>query len=226
MSSHWFRKLIESRKNNLSNFPFATVQELEQYAENSVSPVYYLLIEYAIKLGCLEQGAKNKVPRIELDHIASHLGKSQGLLNVLRGLYRNALIEECHIPNDLLAKHNCSHEDVIRLCHEVQKSIQLNRTVSDDKLEKFKFKNFLELVFDLASLSKQNLNSAIQIYNQQKLTHKQTNYLFLPIHIQHMHLSDLEHNEFNVFDPNQFVKRRRTLPIRLYIWSLEFRRLK
>lgn len=226
MSAQWFKKLIESRKNNLVNFPFSTINELELYEEQSVSPIYYLLIEYAIRLGCFDDLKDLNKIRIDLDHIASHLGKSQGLLNLLRGLFRNALIEECFIPNDLLIKHKCSHEDIIRLCYHIQKSTESDQIIDQNKLEKYKFKNLLDLTFDLATLSKQHLNAAIQIYNKQKLTMKQTNYIFLPIYIVNIYLNDLEQNQFNILDQKLFLKRKQNLPIKLYFNSFEFKRLK
>ena len=222
MPALWFKRLIESRQNNLSNFPFSTVSELEIYQDQTVSSIYFLLIEFAIKLGCFKQS----ISRIDLDHIASHLGKSQGILNLLRGLYRNALNEECYVPNDLLIKHNCTHEDIIRLCYQIQKSVALNRPIESAELERYRFKNQLDLVFELATLSKQNLNACLNMYNQQHLTMKQTNCIFLPMYLQNRYLVELEKHEFNVFDPRPFVNRRRTLPFRLYFNSLELIRLK
>ena len=212
--------------NNLSNFPFSTSSELEVYQEQSVSSIYFLLIEYAVRMECFKSLPNFSKIRIEFDHIASHLGKSQGLLNLLRGIYRNALIEECFIPNDLLAKHDCTHEDLIRLCYQIQKLNTLNQTIKQAKLDEYKFKNLLDLTFDLATMSKQNLTTALNIYNNHKLTMKQTNYIFLPAYNQHAYLNVLEQNEFNILNNNLFVKSKRLLPFKLYFNSFEFRRLK
>lgn len=197
---------------------------MEIYQDQSIGSIYYLLVDYAIKLGCFKE--KNKISWIDLDHISSHLGRSQGILNLLRGLYRNALINQCFIPNDLLIKHNCTHEDIIRLCYQIHKSNELNRTISPDQLERNKFKNQLDLFFELATLSKQNLNTAIKIYNQNNLQMKQTNYIFLPIYPINRNLNEIETNEFNVIDPKLSTNRRSTLPIRLWLDSFELFKLK
>lgn len=155
----------------------------------------------------------------------SFTGQSQGLLNTLRGLFRNALAEECFIPNDLLAKHNCSHEDIIRLCYEINKSINSNKRLDQDQLEKFKFKCIIDLVFEIAKLSKQNLDTSIKLFNKLNLKMKSVNYIFLPIYIQQLYLDDLEKNDFNIFDNRIFVNRKSTLAFRLYFNSFEFRKL-
>ena len=62
----WLRRLIDSRLERLHSKPFSNVDALETFAENSVSPVYYLL---------LEASGSKEVPS---DHAASHLGKAIG----------------------------------------------------------------------------------------------------------------------------------------------------
>lgn len=63
---------MNARKNNISKKYFDNLDEIEKYAEDTVSPIYYLLLELA--------GHKN----VHCDHAASHLGKAQGLANMLR----------------------------------------------------------------------------------------------------------------------------------------------
>lgn len=71
LSKRYFQRLVNSR-NRPSNTPFVTTKELEDYSEKTVSSIYYLLLETA--------GIKN----VQADHAASHLGKSQGIVNILR----------------------------------------------------------------------------------------------------------------------------------------------
>lgn len=71
LSKRYFQRLVNSR-NRPSNSQFVTTKQLEDYSEQSVSSIYYLLLETA--------GIKN----VQADHAASHLGKSQGIVNILR----------------------------------------------------------------------------------------------------------------------------------------------
>lgn len=41
----YLKRLISSRENYMLNSSLKTVEDLETYAENSVSPVYYLFLE-------------------------------------------------------------------------------------------------------------------------------------------------------------------------------------
>lgn len=45
---------------------------MERYAEETVSSIYYLILKVA--------GVEN----VHADHVASHLGKAQGISNILR----------------------------------------------------------------------------------------------------------------------------------------------
>jgi NADH dehydrogenase [ubiquinone] 1 alpha subcomplex assembly factor 6 len=65
-------RLITSRSNLLKNKHFRSIEDVEKYVEDAVSPVYYLLLNVA--------GIKD----IHADHVASHLGKAQGMANILR----------------------------------------------------------------------------------------------------------------------------------------------
>lgn len=65
-------KLITSRFNLLKMKYFNSIEDVEKYTENTVSTIYYLLL-------CIA-GVSN----IHADHVASHLGKAQGIANILR----------------------------------------------------------------------------------------------------------------------------------------------
>jgi len=45
LSIIYLKRLISSRENYMFNSSLKTIQDLETYAENSVSPVYYLFLE-------------------------------------------------------------------------------------------------------------------------------------------------------------------------------------
>lgn len=65
-------KLITSRNSILKSKHFETLEDIEKYSEESVSSIYYLLLAVA------------GIADVHADHAASHLGKAQGLVNILR----------------------------------------------------------------------------------------------------------------------------------------------
>ena len=62
LSKLYFSRLIKSRERP-ANTGFVTTKDLEKYAEDSVSSVYYLLANI------------NNVRNVDVDHAVSHLGK-------------------------------------------------------------------------------------------------------------------------------------------------------
>lgn len=75
---------------------------MEAYCENSVSSVYYLLLEGA------------NVQNIHADHVASHLGRAQGLTNTLRSFSYGSDHRLVFMPTDLLVKYKISEETILR----------------------------------------------------------------------------------------------------------------
>jgi NADH dehydrogenase [ubiquinone] 1 alpha subcomplex assembly factor 6 len=66
--------------------------EMEQYCENTASTLLYLQLELL------------NVKNMDIDHIASHLGKAMGVVTLLRGIpyaLRNNLF---YLPTDVCAK--------------------------------------------------------------------------------------------------------------------------
>lgn len=210
--------------NNQSDFPFSTLKEFLTYHEQSVSPVYYLLLEYANRLGHLDKVPDLSKKRAELDHIASHLGKSQGLLNSVRSIHRNGLLDQCSLPNELLAKHNCTNEDLRQFCYGVQNSIW-DKSSFGHEMTGVRFNSITNLVHEIGTLSNQNLRTAIRIYNELGLTMKQTSYIFMPFYVVDRYLKDLEAAEFNFLEISIFSRHHESLPIRLFWDSFEFSKL-
>jgi NADH dehydrogenase [ubiquinone] 1 alpha subcomplex assembly factor 6 len=124
LTKRYFDRLITARSNS-TNFSFITIKQLEDYCENSVSSVYYLLLE--------NRSLKN----LNIDHAASHLGKAQGLVNVLRSVPKQQRASNLPVPQELLMKHGVSQERVFR-----------------DKLED---KGVEDCIFELASVANQHL---------------------------------------------------------------------
>ncbi|XP_031633999.1 NADH dehydrogenase (ubiquinone) complex I, assembly factor 6 homolog [Contarinia nasturtii] len=103
----YFQRLITARQRS-ANMMFSTVEELEQHTEISTSSIYYLLLKIA------------GVEDLNVDHAASHLGKAQGIANSLRALGA-ATVRQSRglsvlppIPQEILLKHGCSYEKVLR----------------------------------------------------------------------------------------------------------------
>ncbi|KAI9740269.1 MAG: hypothetical protein M1834_004847 [Cirrosporium novae-zelandiae] len=74
MSKHWFMRVIEAREKYLNNAPYADMEALEKYAENTYSTLMYLTL------------AAIPMTSLTMDHLASHIGKAAGIVAVLRGL--------------------------------------------------------------------------------------------------------------------------------------------
>ena len=211
--------------NNQSDFPFATAKQFISYQDQSVSPIYYLLLEYANRLGCLNQIQNLDKVRAELDHIASHLGKAQGLVNMLRGLHKNGLLQRCLVPDELLAKNSCTAQDIIKFSFGAQESIW-NKSGFTEEMTDERFTNIANLVHEIATLSKKNLTTACRIYNELGLTMKQTNYIFMPFYVVDAYLEELQKNNFNFMEIAVFSRQYQTLPLKLFWKSFEFTRLK
>ncbi|MCJ1401601.1 hypothetical protein MMC11_004817 [Xylographa trunciseda] len=74
LSKSWFMRVIAAREQYLNNAPYATLEDLEKYAESTYSTLLYLTLQ-ALPLHS-----------VTADHLASHVGKAAGIVTVLRGL--------------------------------------------------------------------------------------------------------------------------------------------
>ncbi len=102
--------MVKDQSRDLGGYPIHTLDEMDNYCEESASPLLYLALE--------SQGVKD----IQLDHVASHIGKSLGLLNLLRATpyhlkqrFKGGVnLRYTYLPSQLLAKHNISEEELFR----------------------------------------------------------------------------------------------------------------
>lgn len=94
-------RLIQSREQFLSDKPFDSLEQVEQYGDQAFSSVYLLLLEL---LGNESGHAK---------HAATQLGKCDGLVTLLRATPYNAS-KRCYLPSDLSLEQEVSSEKVIR----------------------------------------------------------------------------------------------------------------
>lgn len=94
-------RLIKSRERP-ANLEFLTTKELEQYAEETVSSIYYLLLKLY------------KIQNLDVDHAVSHLGKSQGIVNMLRSIIYLQRTRSIGVPQEILIKYGVSQERIFR----------------------------------------------------------------------------------------------------------------
>ena len=74
MSRNWFLRIISAREQYSDGRPYPTLEALEKYAENTYSTLLYLTLQ-ALPMAS-----------VTTDHVASHIGKANGIVAVLRGL--------------------------------------------------------------------------------------------------------------------------------------------
>lgn len=97
-----FTRLIRARERPARQ-PFLDVAALERYAEESVSCTLYLL------------AAAAGVSNVDVDHALSHLGKAQGIVNMLRAqVLATRASGVCVFPQSTQLEHGVSQERVLR----------------------------------------------------------------------------------------------------------------
>jgi len=101
-SKELFLRMIQSREQFLSDKPFDSLEQVEEYGEHAFSSVYLLLLEL---LGNSSGHAK---------HAATQLGKCEGLVTLLRATPYNSSKRRCYLPSDLLLEQEVTSEKVIR----------------------------------------------------------------------------------------------------------------
>uniref|UniRef100_A0A0A9Y2V1 15-cis-phytoene synthase n=1 Tax=Lygus hesperus TaxID=30085 RepID=A0A0A9Y2V1_LYGHE len=160
-----FTRLITARSNSIPKTGFKTMTDMEAYAEESTSPVYYLILQAA------------GLTDVKADHAASHLGKAQGLVNLIRSIPHHASRRRCLVPEDLLLKHDVPQE-----------AFMSSRYVST--------KGVRDVVFDIASSGKIHLDKARQLCDD---VPKAARTVFLPAIATRNYLERLRDIDFDIF---------------------------
>ncbi|BFZ13342.1 hypothetical protein BsWGS_16381 [Bradybaena similaris] len=164
LSKRWLERLVEARAAQMEHDSFTSVKNVEDYAEQVNSSLYYLLLE------CL--GIKN----VHADHAASHLGKAQGIVTLLRATPYQTSRRRLYLPMEVLAKNKVSQEEIMR--GKVSQPLK-------------------DAVFDIASLAHQHLEKARSL---QKQLPEKSHLVFLNAHVCDHYLKNLQKVDFNVFD--------------------------
>nr|XP_048276098.1 NADH dehydrogenase (ubiquinone) complex I, assembly factor 6 isoform X4 [Myodes glareolus] len=99
-------RIIDEREKNLDDKAYRSIQELENYAENTQSSLLYLTLEVL--------GVKD----LHADHAASHIGKAQGIVTCLRATPYHGSRRKVFLPMDVCVQHGVSQEDFLRRNHD------------------------------------------------------------------------------------------------------------
>lgn len=167
MSKNYLKRLVKARQ-RIGNLTFMSVKDIEDYCEQSVSSVYYLLLDAA--------GIKN----VHTDHAASHLGKAQGITNLLRSVkYQSRSKYVIPVPQEILMRHGVSQERILR-----------------DQAED---KGVEEAVFEMATVAHQHLEKARALAKDD--FPPAVSELLLPALAVERYLDRLRHAHFHVTDP-------------------------
>ncbi|XP_058817645.1 NADH dehydrogenase (ubiquinone) complex I, assembly factor 6 homolog [Topomyia yanbarensis] len=180
LTKRYFQRIISSRLN--TNLRFVTTKQLEEYVDDSVSTVLYLVLE--------AHGVRN----VHADHVASHLGKAQGIINLLRSIPCQERRNVVPIPQEILMQHGVSQERVLR-------------NQKDDK-------GVEEVVFQLAGVAHRHLEHARNLWGS---VPKQVRPVFLPAVATGRFLERLRRANFHLTDP-RLAQSDFLLPL-LYYWS-------
>lgn len=70
----WLLRLINTREQYMDNRPFPSLSALEDYAENTYATLMYMTL------------ASMPIRSVQMDHLASHIGKACGIVATLRGI--------------------------------------------------------------------------------------------------------------------------------------------
>lgn len=180
LTKRYFDRLINARR--IPNLNFISLTKMEHYAEETVSSVNYLILE---ALNCRNVNA---------DHAASHLGKAQGISNLLRSIYSQRSHQHLPIPQELFIKHGCSQE-------------RFFRSKADDKAVE-------NVVFEIATLAHQHLEKSKALMSK---VPKEGKITFFPSIPTKRYLERLRRVNFNLTDKS-LGTRDNLLPLVLY-WN-------
>ncbi|XP_019558491.2 NADH dehydrogenase (ubiquinone) complex I, assembly factor 6 homolog [Aedes albopictus] len=180
LTKRYFQRLISARLN--ANLRFVTTKQMEEYVENSVCSVLYLLLE--------AHGVRN----VHADHAASHLGKAQGIVNLLRSIPYQERRNVVPVPQEVLMQHGVNQERVLR-----------NR--KEDK-------GVEEVIFQLAGLAHQHLEKARKLAGSMP---KQAKPVLLPGVATGRYLERLRRANFHLTD-SRLLQKDAMLPLVIY-WN-------
>ncbi|PWW79515.1 hypothetical protein C7212DRAFT_356357 [Tuber magnatum] len=189
-------RVLTEREKYLGNVPFRDLSNLEGYAEGTYASLLYTTLE---GLGLRDTG---------LDHIASHIGKAEGIVAVIRGLAVLAGAEgggAVVLPLDVCARVGLRQEDVLRRAQGRVKDPD-----GGDAAGKLK-----EVVFEIATLANDHLITARKMVAEEPAARGVAFSGFMRAVPTAIYLERLESVDFDPFD-NRLQRPDWKLPWRAY----------
>ncbi|KAK3038470.1 hypothetical protein RJ639_029768 [Escallonia herrerae] len=174
ISKSWLKRSVEARINDANRGVdeiLGTVEELEQYAENTASTMLY---------STLQAGG---IRSTAADHAASHIGKASGLLLLLKSIPYHASRNHqfSYIPAKVAAKHGL----LVKQGGQSQIRMDSREGLSD-------------AVFEMASVANAHLQKARELAGTVPVEARPVLLPALPAQVL---LDSLSRVQFDVFDP-------------------------
>lgn len=174
ISKSWLKRSVEARIKDASredNHIPETIEELEKYAEDTVSTLLYTTLQ------------AGGIRSTTADHAASHIGKASGLLLLLKSLPYHASHggRFSYIPAEVAAKHDL----LIKLGGRLEIRMEPSEALSS-------------AVFEIASVANMHLQKARDLAGS---VPNEASPVLLPAVPAQVLLNSLERRKFNVFDP-------------------------
>ncbi|ERN15360.1 NADH dehydrogenase (ubiquinone) complex I, assembly factor 6 [Amborella trichopoda] len=167
LSKAWLKRSVEARISDANQEGISKIEELERYSEDTVSTLLYLTLQAG--------GIKSSVA----DHAASHIGKANGLLLLLKSIpYHASRGGVVHVPLEVASKHGLL--------------LQRGRLKPEPREE------LSNAVLEVASVASAHLNKAQELICG---VPKEAVPVLLPGVAAQVLLDSLERVRFNVFDP-------------------------
>lgn len=189
LSKLWFTKLINEREKHLQRTTFQSLEQLEQYAEQTVSSILYLHLESL------------RVRNANIEHACGHLGKAIGIMTILRSVPHS--LPSVFIPSEILIKHKLSTQELLRSVASIQDG---SASISP---------NLKDAVFEVATRANDQLLTAGSFLEKEELDQSGAVAALLPMVPLQFYLKSLEREDFNIFSPNI---NRKSLHLPFAIW--------
>lgn len=183
ITKHFLKRLVTARDRS-PNQQFISCKDMEDYADQTVSPIYFLLLEIC--------GVKN----LKVDHAASHLGKAQGITNLLRSIPYTGRSQTLSIPQEILVKNGVSQERILR--------------------SKLNDKGVEDCIFEVATIAHQHIE---KVRSLKEDIPKSVRSIFLPTIAVDRYLERLRKARFQLTD-QRVLQRDSMLPVAIYWNSL------
>jgi NADH dehydrogenase [ubiquinone] 1 alpha subcomplex assembly factor 6 len=186
LSKHWLTRLVDAREKELGVSAYLSTSDLEENGERTSSSLLYLTLQ---TLG---------VENVSSDHAASHVGKAEAIVTLLRAVPYHRSRRVVLLPMDIITRHGASQEDFLR--GNVVQAVK-------------------DATFDLASLANTHLLKARSMKSQLP---KASLKALLPATVCDSFLTKIQRVEFNPFHPT--LAHRDPLLAYKLLWKTTFRK--